>query len=143
MSAYERIAPELYAYICNTVSDTPFYNLIGINLERIEKGHAVLSVWPKEDHLNPLGMVHGGLVVTLADAAMGNAIRSMGIKGVTADITVSFISPPPLGVKIEAEGRVLKAGQNLIFAEAEVWAEKKLIAKSQGTFFKTGEISLG
>lgn len=142
MSVNENLEPGLYEYICNTISDTPFYNLIGIKLERIKKGCAVLSVLPQNDHLNALGIVHGGLIVTLADAAMGNAIRSMGIKGVTADIAVSFISAPEQGVKVEAEGRVLKTGKNLLFAEAEVYAEGKLIAKSQGTFFKIGEISL-
>lgn len=141
MIVNENIDQRLYEYIYNTISCTPFYKLLGIDLERIGKGYARISVLPRDEHLNPMGMVHGGLITTLADAAMGNAIRSMGIKGVTADITVSFLSSPQRDTKLEAEGKVLKAGRNLIFAEAEIYMENKLIAKSQGTFFKVGEIS--
>lgn len=141
MAINENIDQRLYEHIYNTISCTPFYNLLGIELERIGRGYARLGILPRDVHLNALDMVHGGLIVTLADAAMGNAIRSMGIKGVTADINMSFISSPQRNTRLEAEGKVLKAGRNLIFAEAEIYMGNKLIAKSQGTFFKVGEIS--
>ena len=40
-----------------------------------------LEVLTEEKHCNPLGLLHGGLIMSIADAAMGNAIRSWGLPG--------------------------------------------------------------
>lgn len=133
---------KLFNYIKGSVDSTPFYNLLGIKLLKLGRGIAELSVTPEDQHSNPIGLIHGGLVMSLADAAMGNAIRSTGIKAVTVDCSTGFLSAAEVGETVVAKGKVLKVGRKIIFAEAKVWAGEKLLADARGTFYKTGEINI-
>ncbi|MGI5880374.1 MAG: PaaI family thioesterase [Syntrophomonadaceae bacterium] len=131
----------LFQYIQNSIRETPYYQTLSIALSRIGLGTAEVTVTSRAEHTNPLGLIHGGLIMSLADAAMGNAVRSLGIRGVTVDCSTAFLSSAALGDLIIARGRVLKSGKSLIFAHAEIWAGEKLIADSKATFANTGIIS--
>jgi len=130
----------LFNYILHSIRKTAYYQLLGIELTLLGPGYAELSVRAGETHTNPLGKIHGGLIMSIADAAMGNAIRSLGITGVTSDCSVAFPGAAQLGDLITARGKVVKAGRNLLFAEALVYANDKLIGQSKGTFYKIGDI---
>lgn len=134
------IDQNLFNYLVESISHTPYYKLLGIEISKIGQGKAELQVCANQNHTNPLGAIHGGLIMSLADAAMGNAIRSLGIKGVTVDCSTAFISGALLGELVVGKGSVLKAGKNMIFAEAKVFAGEQLIASCKGTFFKTGDM---
>src|SRR5260370_40323585 len=49
----------------------PIAELLGFRLAEVEPGHAVFEVIPGEQHYNPIGVVHGGLAMTLLDSAVG------------------------------------------------------------------------
>lgn len=134
------IDEKLFNYISKTVEKTPFYNLLGVYLQALGPGEADICVVSDEKHTNPMGLLHGGLIMSIADAAMGNAIRSLEIKGVTVDYSVSFLSTASLGELIQAQGRVVKSGRNIIFAKSTVYAGDKLIADIKATFFNTGKL---
>lgn len=134
------INEKLFDYILHSIQKTAFYNLLGIELTVLGSGCAELAVTAGEKHTNPMGKVHGGLIMSIADAAMGNSIRSLGITAVTADCSVSFPGAAQLGDIITVKGKVTKAGKNLLFAEAQVYANDKIIGQSKGTFYKIGDI---
>lgn len=136
------IDEKLFNYIIETNSKAPFYVALGVQTRYLGPGVAKMGVLTQKMHANPLGIIHGGLVSTLADAAMGNAIRASGRMGVTADYNVSFLAAAPIGEDLEAEGEVVKQGKNLIFVKAVVRSGEKLIATSQGTFFVLGEMKI-
>jgi uncharacterized protein (TIGR00369 family) len=54
----------------------PIAELLGFRLVEVEPGHAAFEVVPGEQHYNPIGVVHGGLAMTLLDSAMGCAIHT-------------------------------------------------------------------
>ena len=54
----------------------PIAALLGFDLIEVEPGHAVFEVNPGEQHYNPIGVVHGGLAMTLLDSAMGCAVQT-------------------------------------------------------------------
>ncbi len=54
----------------------PIARLMGFSLTEVEPGHAVFEVTPGEQHYNPIGVVHGGLAMTLLDSAMGVCIHT-------------------------------------------------------------------
>lgn len=141
MAVNKGIETWLFEYMEKSIKETPFYNLLGVELVEIGPGEAALKVLPTEQHTNPLGIIHGGLLMSLADAAMGNAVRSLGIRSVTVDMSTSFVSSAMIGQEIIGRGKVIKAGRNLIFVEAAVSSNEKLLVKSTGTFFKTGEVT--
>jgi len=54
----------------------PIARVLGFNLVEVEPGHAVFECTPGEQHYNPIGVVHGGLAMTLLDSAMGCSIHT-------------------------------------------------------------------
>jgi uncharacterized protein (TIGR00369 family) len=54
----------------------PIAQLLGLRLVEVEPGHAVFECVPGEQHYNPIGVVHGGLAMTLLDSAMGMCIHT-------------------------------------------------------------------
>src|SRR5690349_24528020 len=54
----------------------PMAQLMGFRLVEVDHGHAVFEVTPGEQHYNPIGVVHGGLAMTLLDSAMGVCVHT-------------------------------------------------------------------
>ena len=98
------------------------------------EGRTRLRVRVRPEHTNNLGIVHGGLLCTLLDIAMGTAARrSLGHPVMTLDLQASFIAPGR-DVLI-GEGRVVRAGRSIVFCEAQVLTEAgELVAKASGLF---------
>lgn len=137
------IDKKLFDYLYHSIETTPFYNLLGIHLNSISKGEVVMSAIPEARyHANPMGFIHGGLVMSLLDAVMGNAVRSLGIKSVTVDISISFPRGGEFDKTLHAKGKVVHAGKQVIFAKGEVYSGEQIIGYGKGTFYKIGEIEL-
>jgi len=125
------IDQELFDYLLHSLGDTPYYQLLDMKLVCLSPGQSEFEVLTEKKHCNPLGLLHGGLIMSIADAAMGNAIRSMGITGVTVDISVSMIAAVPYGSVLRAVGKVRKAGRTMIFTDGEVWCQDQLVAQAR------------
>ena len=54
----------------------PIAVLLGFRLAQVDSGLAVFECTPGEQHYNPIGVVHGGLAMTLLDSAMGCCIHT-------------------------------------------------------------------
>ena len=61
----------------------PIAQLLGFNLVEVEPGLAVFECVPGEQHYNPIGVVHGGLAMTLLDSAMGCSVHTRMAPGAT------------------------------------------------------------
>jgi uncharacterized protein (TIGR00369 family) len=110
----------LQAIIDGRLPPPPFAQLTGAELVSAGDGVAVFRCTPDDSTLNPLGLVHGGVVCTLLDSAAGCAVHSQLPAGVgfsTIEIKVSFLSPAN-GTTLEIEGRSLRVGRQIAFAEA-------------------------
>jgi uncharacterized protein (TIGR00369 family) len=110
----------IQAIIDGRLPPPPFAQLIGAELISVGDGVAVFRCTPDESTLNPLGIVHGGVVCTVLDSAAGCAVHSQLPAGVgfsTIEIKVSFLSPAN-GTTLEIEGRALRVGRQIAFAEA-------------------------
>lgn len=116
-------------------SKVSFWNHIGCEIEEIDQGHAVVSLKIEPFHLNSNQTVHGGVLATLLDNAMGLASRSMGeTSQATTQMNVHFLTAVSEGT-IYAKGRVLHQTKRTITTEARVEKEDgTLLAMSTGTF---------
>ncbi|MEZ4843555.1 MAG: PaaI family thioesterase [Bacteroidia bacterium] len=102
-----------------------FMKHIGFQLDSIELGLVRGSLIIEEKHKQQNFFLHGGVMATAVDIVMGFAAYSLVPKNVgvvTTDLNVSFLNPG-IGDKMVAEGRVVKAGNQLVFCEADVWVE--------------------
>jgi uncharacterized protein (TIGR00369 family) len=81
-------------------------------------------------------IVHGGMVTTLLDTAMGGACWSLMEEGedfLTADLRAEFIQSARPGT-LRAEGRVVRRNRRVVFCSADVFdAEGTLLASSRCT----------
>lgn len=116
-----------------------FMKHIGFTLEKIDEGITEGSMSLAQAHQQQKGLVHGGVIATVADITMGFAAYSLlpaDHHVVTGDLRVSYLNPGK-GEKIIAKGWVLKQGRKINFCESEVWAisgeMKTLIAKASAS----------
>jgi uncharacterized protein (TIGR00369 family) len=91
-----------------------------------------------ERHLNPHGSVHGGVLATMIDVAMGSAVAE-GTDGtpVTVSLTVTYLEPGRPG-RLEATAQVRKRGKRLTMVEAEVTQDGDVVADALATFATPG-----
>ena len=79
---------------------------------------------PLEAHQNPLGTVHGGIITTLLDSAMGCAVHTTLPPGgmyTTLELKVNFLRPSfGGGARLLAEGTVLNRGSTAVLVEATI-----------------------
>ena len=117
-------------------SNAGFKGLLGVRDQTAEGGRARLTLDATEDHLNDAGTVHGGVLATVVDMAMGHAVRSStGESDVpaTSQLTVTYLRPGGPGT-LEVSARVSKQGENLTVCEADVEQDGRSLAHALATF---------
>ena len=116
----------LQAMIDGELPRPAFAALTGAELVAVDDGVAVFRFTPDESTLNPLGVVHGGMICTLLDSAAGCAVQTQLPAGVgmsSIEIKVSFLSAVRADSgTVEVEGRALRVGRQVAFAEAHARA---------------------
>jgi acyl-CoA thioesterase len=127
------------SYFQNIIK-SKFANSLGIEVFGVECD-CVMLILPvdSEKHINALGDVHGGVIMSVADTVMGCACLNLGKKAITMDFNINFIK----GVKppdcLKAVGTIIHNGSRTMVVEAEVYNKTDaLVAKARGTFFVVG-----
>lgn len=94
-----------------------------------------------EEHGNSAGVVHGGVIMSIADTAMGFACANLGRTVTTMDFNINFLkSVQPEGC-LKAVANIIHNGKQTMVAEAQIYnSQNQLVAKTRGTFFITGKI---
>jgi uncharacterized protein (TIGR00369 family) len=115
-----------------------FADLLGLELgdssEAPGSSDAVVRLVADERHLNPGGVVHGGVLATMLDAAMGRAVRAVTDEATaTSQLTVTYLDPASPGTLV-ATARVRKRGSALTVVEAEVEQDGEAVAHALATF---------
>ncbi len=82
------------------------------------------------------GMVHGGIIASLLDGAMTNALFARGTVAVTAEVTIRYRNPLPLGGTATVEGRVTQREPPLYLVEARITSGDVVHATCTGKFMR-------
>jgi len=88
-------------------------------------------------HTNSRGLIHGGLIASLADNSMGYSCgQAMGwtTSFVTVSLAVDYIGSAQIGQWLAVECEVIKTGSTLCFAQSLIKADNVVIARANGTF---------
>ena len=113
-----------------------FAELLGVRDRSAEDGRSRLELDAGEQHLNGAGTVHGGVLATLVDTAMGHAVASSTGEGelpATSQLTVTYLRPGKPGTLV-ATAAVRKRGENLTICEAEVEQDGEPLVHALATF---------
>jgi uncharacterized protein (TIGR00369 family) len=116
----------------------PIAVLLGFRLTEVEPGHVVFECTPGEQHYNPIGVVHGGLAMTLLDSAMGCSVQTRtpaggGYTTLEAKTNLVRAITDKTG-RLRAIGKLIHMGSRIATAEARlVDANGKLFAHATTT----------
>jgi uncharacterized protein (TIGR00369 family) len=97
----------------------------------------VLGLRLATPHTNARGLIHGGLIASLADNAMGySCAQAMGWASslVTVNLAVDYIGSAKIGQWLSVESDVIRCGSTLCFAQSLITADDAMIARANGTF---------
>lgn len=117
----------------------PFIAHIGLELDTLAEGLCTTRLQVRPHHLQQNGVVHAGVLATLADHSAGGAAFSTLAPGhypLTVEFKINLLRPARAGVLL-CVARVLKTGRQLVVAESEVFADdvqpRRLCAKATVT----------
>src|SRR6267378_7137180 len=118
------------------MNDVPVARLIGFEAKEIADGRAVVTLAAGQQHANPMGTLHGGILCDIADAAMGMAFASTlgpGESFTTIELKINFFRPV-WEAQLRAEGMVVRRGGTIGYVECTITDEmSRLVAKAAST----------
>jgi uncharacterized protein (TIGR00369 family) len=117
--------------------NSPFLSSLGQLYAKGEGNDAVIGMRIEEKHLNTRGVAHGGMLITLADSALGIVIalsHSPPQPMVTVNLTADFAGAAHAGDFVEARVDVQKLGKRLTFASCYLWVGETRILRASGIF---------
>ena len=131
---------ELTDQLRERASGNTFAGYLGIETMEAREGYVKLRLPVRQELLNGHGTVHGGVLASLVDNAVGAALATLppvaeeGGGLVTTDLNISYVNPGR-GSTIFAEGHILEPGNSISFGEASLRDEDgELVAKGRATF---------
>lgn len=120
--------------------DYPLMEWLKAQVLEVEETELKMQFMVEAYMLNPIGMLHGGVMATMLDELMGAAGFLIGRPTgyATINMNVDYLFPARLGEIITGEGRILRAGKTVMHAESKLHnADKKLLAKATSNLIAT------
>jgi len=123
----KQLNPEHVAAIRSHVNNCPYFNLLSMKIDSLDMGRSFLEVEVQEKHLQPYGIVHGGVYASVIDAAAfwaayTNIDASSGMT--TVEMKLNYLAPAASG-RFLARGKSIKIGRTICLSEATVFDEKE------------------
>ena len=97
----------------------------------------LLGLRGERRHCNPMGICHGGMLMTLIDMALvlgSNYQAKIGRFLPTINLSADFLAPAPEGAWLEARTDVLRVARSTVFAQCIVTADGTRVARGSGVF---------
>lgn len=111
---------------------------LGIKIDSIDEGVAVLSMTVRDDMLNGLDILHGGFTFSLADSAFAFACNSRNRKTVALHCTINFVAAAKVGDVLTATAQeVSLSGRTGIYDVSVKNQNGDLVAEFRGTSYGT------
>jgi uncharacterized protein (TIGR00369 family) len=109
--------------------------------DKSQPGRTTWRMKADERFANPAGILQGGFLAALADAAMGAAAVTGTTEPVfssNVEMKVSMIRKVPAGTWMTGTGWVVSAGRRVAFCEAEIVDDEgRLLARASSTYLYT------
>lgn len=124
----EKLKSKLLAF----AQDFPFFNLVGFEVLDCDPGFSKCQIRLRPELLNPNGVLHGGVLATLIDAGITQAmlmtdeyqvIRDTKGAMSTVDLHIKYLRPISNGLAV-CESRIVHLGKRIVHAEAKVQNEE-------------------
>lgn len=120
---------------------------LGLDLLQYQQAQTVIAVTVQPHHLNQAGNLHGGVIASLADTAMGmsgtwHADPEQWRLALTLSLNINYMASTPPGTEVRAVARTRGGGVKIFMASCDLLdAEDRLLASAEGVF-KRGRLRL-
>ena len=132
----KKLNPDHVAAVVKTANTCPFFTLLSMEIRSLDPGESHLEVAVQEKHLQPYGMVHGGVCASLVDASAFWAIYPLMADDIgltTVELKLNYLAPVSEG-RLICKGKSIKTGNTICLAEASVEDDKgNLVAHGTST----------
>jgi len=141
----KKLNPEWVTMIQNQVNGCPYFALQSMEIKELSFGKARVEIDVQQKHLQPFGMVHGGVFSTLIDAtgfwaAYTEVDPQAGMT--TVELKLNYLAPAQDGHLI-GFGRTIKMGRTLGLTDATIEDEKgRLLAHGTVTVMVLPDLKL-
>lgn len=123
-----------------TASPSPFMKWLNPIVVSAEEGKVQFQYTVREEWLNPMGNLHGGVTAAIIDDVIGATMFSLNEDSfiVTINNSIDYFSAAKEHDQIVAETKIIKRGKQFVNAECEIWNTDKsrLIARGTSNLFK-------
>lgn len=126
---------------------SPFLETLGPFFYRRTENAFVIGLRVEDKHTNARGTAHGGLLLTLADIALGYTAAFSAdppLSLTTANISADFAGHAQVGDWVEAHVDIQKIGSRLVFANAYLLVGSDRVARASAVFARSaGALAAG
>jgi acyl-CoA thioesterase len=106
---------------------------LGLEIEAMGPGQAVVAMVAGERMVNGHGTVHGGMIFTLADSAFAFACNARNVATVGQSCTITYLTPARLGERLVATAtEIASAGRNGIYDVSVTAGDGRTVASFRG-----------
>lgn len=131
--------PERLEYARTVVGGDPLAAELGLQVEEVSEGRAVVSLRPRARHLNSLGRVHGSTLYALADQAMAVAANTLEQRALIVQASINFLDKALPGEKLLATAQARDVGRRLSLWEVTISDQQgRTVALAQGLGYHLG-----
>jgi len=116
---------------------SPFLDRTGPFYSRGQGESLSIGLRVLDHHLNARGLAHGGVLLTMADIALGYAMATSEnppISAVTSHLSADFAGSARLGDWVESRVDIQKIGRTLSFANVYLLVGDSRIVRASGVF---------
>ena len=102
-----------------------------------EAGRWLVGLRVEEQHINYVGMAHGGMLSTLADVAMSTQPYLAGPERpsvTTTSMTTNFLNAARLGDWLVADARITRMGKRTAHVQGEIYRDQEIVLTMSGVF---------
>jgi acyl-CoA thioesterase len=126
---------DFFNFLCKACESAPVHRTLDVSLTYLGQGAAGLKMNPGLEFSTIRGRLHGGIIATLADTAMGWAFITLGRACITIDMYTNYTATCFAENELIAEAKVIHLGRRTGVAEAALFnGQGELAAVSRGTF---------
>ena len=120
-----------------------FEHFLKPELVSLNEGEAVITMYIENQHLNIGRMIHGGILASVVDIAMGVACISYQKSVVTSEMNITYIRNIDSGNTIKAVAKVINNGKTLMRTICSIYDEDdRLLTSATATYFVLGKLNI-
>ncbi len=117
-----------------------FSQWLQIDVLDIKEGYSKIKMTLREEMINGLGVIHGGIVFSLADSAFAFACNNRNNLSLALDTSINFTKTTKPGDVLTAEAKEVHNGKSTgLYFVTVTNQNKEQVAVFKGTCFRTGK----